>query len=180
MLPDTSFDDVTRPWDQMENEPDVWFRIFTQYYLPMGVNRSVRNAFEYYIRTEKPLDYKDVDPNEFRYIPSHWAEYSRKFEWARRATAYDEAGIPGVADLQVNAVISYLQSNAMRAAMALVDSLKNPRTAVQASNSILNRGGVPETTSVHLEGGVNISSDEMAAAAEKVSQWMAQRQNPSG
>lgn len=162
---------VERDWDILPNEPEIWYRIFKTYYLGVGKGRSLRSAFELYLRNESPEDYADVDPSAFKNIPSHWSEYSRKFEWARRAAAYDEEAVPDIAGMQVQMVLDYLRASSMKAAATLVRALENPRTAVQASNGILNRIGVPEVSEVITRSTIEVTSDDMAEAAKKIESW---------
>jgi hypothetical protein len=179
---DTELDQelVERPWDRRTDEPEEWYRIFKDYYLVLGERRSLRNAFELFVRVEDPKQYEDVDPDNIRSIPSHWNEYARNFEWAKRALAYDEEKRPDFAALYVTMTLDYLRTHSMEAAHALVAALKSDRTRVQAANSILNRSGVPETTEVVLGGKVAITADDMAEASDKVQAWQKRTQNPSG
>jgi hypothetical protein len=170
-------EDVVRPWDRREGEDEVWYRIFSRYYLPLGTKRDLRTAFEFYIRTESPPDYSGIDPETLKYIPKHWPAHAREWEWASRAAAYDEASIPDFAEIHVSQTLQYLRAHALTAADALVAALSNERTRVQAANSILNRSGVPEVSEVNLKAGVTVTADEMAAAREKVDEWTTQKQS---
>lgn len=165
-------ENIVRSWDRQADEDPVWYRIFSEYYLPLGTKRSLRNAFEFYIRTEQPANYQDIDPDNFTYIPSHWPEHARKFEWARRAADYDEAKLPDFAGIYVSQTLEYLRAHANTAARALVEALTNERTRVQAANSILNRSGVPEVSEVNLKSTISVTSDEMAAAKNKAEEWL--------
>jgi len=170
-------EDIVRVWDQQPGEGDIWYRIFTKYYLPLGQKRNLRTAFEYYLRMEKPIDYIDVDPDNFKNIPAHWTQHAFKFEWAKRALEFDQASAPDFSMLQVSQTLEFLREHAMKAAYALVESLTNERTRVQAANSILNRSGIPEVSEVNLKSAVSITADEMAAAQEKVTEWMTQKKS---
>jgi hypothetical protein len=169
---------IVREWDKRADEPEEWYRIFRDYFLPLGNRRTVRNAFEFFVRVEQPAHYDTVDPDDIRMAPTHWADYANKYEWGKRALAYDESNTPDLSDIYVTTVLEYLKSNATTAAKALVDALKNERTRVQAANSILNRAGVPETSEILLKGGVSVNSDDMAAATNKVEEW--KTRNKSG
>jgi len=164
-------DEVGRPWDQREGEADVWYRIFRDYYLPLGERRSIRNAFEFYIRVETPKQYEGLDPENITHVPGHWSTYARDYEWAKRALAYDEAKLPDFGEAYVTQVLTYLRQNAMRAASGLVAALNSDRTRVQAANSILNRIGVPESSEISLKHGVSFTSDDMTDAVRKVEEW---------
>lgn len=166
---------IEAAWDRRPNEPEVWYRIFKDYYLPLGERRTLRNAFEFYLRVETPKQYKDLDPEGITNIPSHWNTIAVEWEWPKRALEFDESKLPDFSSIYVTQVLDYLQRNALRAAESLVAALNSDRTRVQASNSILNRIGVPETTNVNFGGGVNITSDDMAAAASKVQEWKTQK-----
>jgi len=170
-------DTIERAWDQREDEPGDWFRIFKDYYLPLGSERSLRNAFEFYIRVESPEQYVDLDPDNFKNIPQHWNSFADKFEWAKRALAYDEATQINYNEVIVNQVLDYLRNNAMTAARALVDALTNDRTRVQAANAILNRGGIPEVSEVNIRSAITVTADDMAEARKRVEDWT---QNKSG
>lgn len=166
---------VRQPWDRLEKEPPDWYHIFKDYYLILGEARSIRNAFEFYLRVEAPNQYKDTDPDNIKYIPEHWAEMANKFQWASRAMAFEESVRNDFSQLYVNIALNYLREHAMDAAQALVQALGNDRTRVQAANSILNRAGVPESTEVLIRAGVVITSDDMQAAREKVDEWKTKR-----
>ncbi len=175
---DTDLELIERPWDPREGEPLEWYRIFKDYYLPLGNQRSLRNAFEFFVRVEQPSHYADVSPDDIRFAPQHWNTFAAQWEWAKRAMAYDEGVHPDFTALYVTTALGYLQEHAKSAAEALVQALNNDRTRVQAANSILNRAGVPEVSEVLLKGSLGITSDDMAAASEKVEKW--KTQNKSG
>jgi hypothetical protein len=172
-------DIVTKPWDRLEGEPIEWYEIFFQYFLPLGSQRTVRNAFEFYIRVNNPSHYSDVDPDDIKFAPHHWSAAAAQWKWAERALAFDGEKVPDFAEVYVSTALEFLRSNAMTAAKALVEALKNERTKVQAANSILNRSGVPEVSEVLFKAGVIITSDDMAAASGKVDDWQ-QRRKLSG
>jgi hypothetical protein len=174
---DTAIESITRPWDLIEGEPEVWYNIFRDYYLPLGDQRSVRNAFELYLRVEKPKQYEDLDPEHLTHFPQHWGDMAARYQWALRAIEYDKEKVPNFASVYVNQVLEFLGAHATQAAQALVDALRNERTRVQAANSILNRVGVPETTEISLKKGVTFSSDEMAEASKKVDEWKSKKLN---
>ena len=173
---DTLPEEVGRPWDAREGEPSLWYRIFKDYYLPLGNRRSLRTAFEFYLRVERPVEYEQEDPSRISRIPSNWAKASSEWEWASRAMAYDQEQMPDFAAQYILQTLEYLRSNGLAAGMALVKALNSERTRVPAANSILNRIGVPETSNVSLIAGVSITSDDMAAAASKVDEWKTRRQ----
>jgi len=164
-------ENISRSWDRLPDEDEKWYHIFVDYYLPLGNKRSVRNAFEFFIRVEEPANYQNVDPNDIRYTPDHWGEEAEKHEWAKRALEYDESVATDFSQLYVTTVLNYLQANALGAAKSLVEALKNERTRVQAANSILNRAGVPEVSEVNFKAGVAFTADDMAAAQEELTKW---------
>jgi hypothetical protein len=175
MYMETSIEVVDRTWDPLPDEPEVWYKIFREYYLPLGEQRSIRNAFEFYIRVEKPKQYEHLDPENLTQVPQHWAEYAHQFRWAERAIEYDKEKIPDLGSLYVQQVLGFLSANAMSAAEALVKALNSDRTRVQAANSILNRIGVPEASEVNVRTGITITSDDMAAAKTKAEEWKTKR-----
>jgi hypothetical protein len=171
----TDLDVVTKPWDRFPDEPIEWYNIFKQYYLVLGSRRSIRLAFEFYLRVENPAHHADIDPNDVRYVPQHWNEAATRYSWAERALSYDDEKIPDFSELYVQTALEYLRENAMEAAKALVEALKNERTRVQAANSILNRSGVPEISEILFKAGVIITSDDMAAASGRIEEWQKKR-----
>lgn len=173
----TDLDIATRPWDRQEDEPEIWHAIFTDYYLPLGSRRSLRNAFEFYLRVERPQHYVSLDPENVSKAPGHWNDMALQFNWAERALQYDEEKHPDFGAIYVTQVLQYLQTNAMGAAQALVKALNNERTRVQAANSILNRSGVPEISKLELASTVTITSDDMARAAAQVEEWKTTKQS---
>jgi hypothetical protein len=175
----TDLDIVTKPWDRFPDEPVEWYSIFKDYYLVLGSQRSVRLAFEFYIRVNNPSHYQDVDPNDIKYVPAHWNQTAAQFSWAERAIAFDQESTPDFSEIYVQTALEYLREHAMSAAQALVAALKNDRTRVQAANSILNRAGVPEVSEILFKAGVVITSDDMASATDKVKEWR-QKRNLNG
>lgn len=170
-------EDITRSWDRRPDEPEVWYRIFRDYFLPLGDRRSLRNAFEFFVRVETPKQYRELDPENITRTPSHWNQIALDWEWAKRALEYDESKMPDFASAYVQQVLTYLQTNALNAAHGLVQALNNDRTRVQAANSILNRIGVPETSNINLAMGVTFTSDELAAAANRIEEWKTKKQS---
>jgi hypothetical protein len=71
-----------RPWDQLPDEPDMWFDRFDRFRL-MGSSRSL-NA----IYNEERAKVGDPPLSS---VPPSYREYAQKFRWRERATAYDEA-----------------------------------------------------------------------------------------
>lgn len=71
-------------WDQLEDEPPDWFMRFYTYYLPLGSNRSIEQAFRDW-RDNEALKSKAKRPN-----PT-WYRSSAQWRWADRAHAWDVA-----------------------------------------------------------------------------------------
>ena len=170
-------ENIIQPWDRREDEPEVWYNIFKEYYLPLGEQRSLRNAFEFYIRVEQPKEYAQTDPDNITRIPQHWNTMAFEWEWAARALSYDAVQMPSFTQMQVSQALEHIRANSMKAARALVQALSNERTRVQAANALLNRAGIPEVSQIDFTTQVFISADDMAEASKKVAEWKTKKLN---
>jgi len=74
--------ELPRPWDKIPVEPDASYRAFSQFYLRMpSKERSIKMA--YY----KHLEALGRVPHDR--APQNWYKWSGKFQWEKRAEAYD-------------------------------------------------------------------------------------------
>lgn len=67
---------MSQPWDQREDETDLWYARFMAY-LQQGHGRSVRAT------------YAELKGKDAKSAPRHWYEASSQHDWVRRASAYD-------------------------------------------------------------------------------------------
>lgn len=72
-------------WDQLENEPDLWFERFSQFRL-LGPRRSMRKV---YLICRK----RDGKEHVEHAAPSNWSEKARLYHWHERAAAWDRQKI---------------------------------------------------------------------------------------
>lgn len=75
--------DESEPWSKQPGEPEVWYQRFLLYKLQDPIRRSVLKAenSERERRGEVPR----------RALSRSWREYSKNFDWAGRAKAWDES-----------------------------------------------------------------------------------------
>jgi len=67
-----------KPWSQQENEPLMWYERFIIYYLPLEMgNRGVAQAAKLCTKSQ--------------YVSPTWYAARDKYDWERRAAAYDKA-----------------------------------------------------------------------------------------
>ena len=71
-------------WEQRDDEPDSWYSKF-QFYLLMGVGRSMLGAYKKYI-TQKG------SKKLINFVPDGWDAAARRYDWKARAVAYDKSG----------------------------------------------------------------------------------------
>ena len=76
-------EDNAEPWEPMPGEDARQYERFTRF-LALGAARSVRAVYNAELATRgKPSDHSKP-------VPSSWSLASHRFEWQRRAKAYDE------------------------------------------------------------------------------------------
>lgn len=75
----SSNDSIEQPWMQREDlgENNRWYQRFSDY-LALGAARSVRAVYQ----AEKGNEYS-------KSVPASWTEAAHRYEWPRRAEAYD-------------------------------------------------------------------------------------------
>lgn len=73
--------DERKIWEQMEQEPDLWFGRFRAYLL-MGFKRSVSAVFQ--------MEAEENRGNQSTETHGYWYEYAKKYNWEKRAKAYDQ------------------------------------------------------------------------------------------
>lgn len=72
-----------QPWEPMSGEDSRWYERFSQY-LALGAARSVRAVYN------AELSQRGKPSEHSKPVPSSWTQASHRFEWQRRAKAYDE------------------------------------------------------------------------------------------
>jgi hypothetical protein len=86
--PDSCEDGLDHPfWLRQPGEPARWFGRFTAYRL-LGGTRSLRKAYLTHLRERGTLP--EGREHAVR-VPVGWAEAARRFAWAERARAWDDA-----------------------------------------------------------------------------------------
>ena len=165
-------------WQRMEDEPWLWFTRFTNYFLPQGPGRSLFQAYQLMIVTERPevAAARKAAKKEPASI-TIWSRYATKFNWRERAKAFDRFTYQK-AQAQVDLARVTLLSSANTAANALVEALQNERLKVAAAKEILDRAGLPGTTNVGIGPADKFTADELRAAEEEISDWEMSQQRP--
>lgn len=72
-----------QPWEPMQCEDSRWYERFARY-LALGAARSVRAVYN------AELANRGKAAEHSKPVPSSWTQASHRFEWQRRAKAYDE------------------------------------------------------------------------------------------
>lgn len=75
---------AVKDWDQQPGEPLSWFSRFINYYVPLGTNRSLEQAFRDW-QSKEALRSKGKRPN-----PT-WYRVFKEWRWKERAHAWDMA-----------------------------------------------------------------------------------------
>jgi hypothetical protein len=159
-------------WDRMHGEPQRWYTIFVNYYLPQGPGRSVRRAHTLYSK-----DHPEIEPSE--YTPVTWFKMAEKWQWKERVDAF-ETEQNDLARATIDYAAKLLRLLTVDAVQALQIMLKSDRYAVSAAKEILDRGGIPATSIQELAAKVDITSDDMAEAREQVEKWERENTSKSG
>lgn len=152
-----------KPWSQMEGEPHKWYTRFIRYYLAMGPSRTVKGANREFLRVEqnRAVDYAAT--------PRTWLHIFYKWEWKRRAEAFDQEQNEVTVDTVMMA-LDILREAAPDAAEALIDGLANARTRVSAAREILDRIGLPAVQR-HESVSVRVNADDIRKAREEARDW---------
>lgn len=165
------------PWEQMENEPWMWFQRFIKYFLPLGPGRSLYGAYQQMVSIEHPEVMKaraksnKVKPTSI----TSWGKKAREWDWRERSKAFDRFTYKAAAAQVDNARITLLGS-ANLAAEALKSALTDPRLRVAAAKEILDRAGLPGTTNVALGPIEKFTADEFRQAENEIDEWEEQTQ----
>ena len=103
-------EEIRMPWDQLPNEPLTSYRRFLVY-RNLGPGRSLDRAYEAIKGSKKQ--------------PSgYFAKISGKFDWERRATAWD---IENMADQGARTAVNFVKTLEILAAKAILDAMKPER-----------------------------------------------------
>lgn len=164
-------DKVDIVWLQQEGEPDLWYRRFMSYYLPLGPSRNLTRAYVQYMKNEHPeaITTKKAAKGVVN-TTSNWSDNSRLWHWRERAESFDLYNA-GENFSYVEKARDILMQGTEAAARALIENLQNPRLAVAAAKEILDRGGLPGT---HLVGVGHVepyTADDLHRAEKEVAEW---------
>jgi hypothetical protein len=165
------------PWSRQENEPENWYMRFHVHYLSLGPTRTLLKAFMACVQVEDPTKFESYVLNPPQSVTSQWSQMASAWEWRKRARAYDEVMMRDASRV-VDAAYKTIIENTQAAAQTLVDNLKNPRLAVAAAKEILDRGGLPGSSTVRHEI-VPFTADELGRASDEVHAWENQLKLPS-
>jgi hypothetical protein len=176
MSDDSQKEPEVRPWEQVAEEPDEQYKWFSQYYLPLGFQRTIRGAYSTYVINENPPGKARLGKGGEGHT---WYKAAEDWEWGRRARAYDEA-MGREAEAVVKQAVLKLKTSTVQAVDTLIKNLESPRNAVAAANSILDRGGVPAKSTSEVLQTVHVTADEMAQAVKEVTEWENQIADSSG
>lgn len=166
---ETQQEEMDFPWLQQENEPDNWYRRFVKYYLNLGHGRTLLKAMSLFLQTEHPERYARFLENPRQSASAEWSTTASAWQWRERARIYDMASMQEAME-KVGEARKILIESTPKAAKALVESLENPRTRVNAAKEILDRGGLPGTI-VHEERVVPFTADELSQAQTELETW---------
>ena len=72
------------PWEQLPDEPNYWYSIFTEFRL-LGPRRSLRRFY----RKKRELEGKPDIPS-YQGAPTSWSFAARDWHWHARAKAWDD------------------------------------------------------------------------------------------
>jgi len=82
------------PQDRLVGEPLLWYYRFLDYYIPQGSERTIEQAFRLWLADQdqaKVRENQQAGKASKRRPSIHWYNASKKYEWKRRAEAYDQA-----------------------------------------------------------------------------------------
>ena len=154
---------------QLPGESDAWYFKFLRFFVNAGAGRSVAGAYREYCKSEHPDRLGDNGKITAQHTPRNWAAMARQFGWRERASEYDRH-YTGLAIDSVALALEILRDIAPDAALALVDSLENPKTRVAAAREILDRAGVPRKT-VQETVSMRITPEDLRKAREEADDW---------
>jgi hypothetical protein len=168
-------------WQQMDNEPWLWYQRFIKYFLPQGPGRSLYKAYELMVATERPdvskARLENPEAKKTTNITS-WGIHARDWNWRERSKEFDKYTFRA-ANAEVDAARITLLSSANKAANALVSALANPRLQVAAAKEILDRAGLPGTTNVALGPIDKFTADEFRRAESEIDDWERKLESPN-
>jgi hypothetical protein len=110
-----------KAWEQMSEEPDLWYSRFTHYRLMM-FGRSIAAVFKEEYSNKLDNTRKSTEPD------GTWYEIARKWEWKERAAAYDAHWVE-----EQDAIIKQEREIALRSGFAI------QHKRVQSLDKVLNR-----------------------------------------
>lgn len=108
-----------KPWDQLEEETDLWYGRFRSYLL-MSFKRSVNAVFQ--------LEAEENRGNQKLEAHGYWYEYAKKYRWEERVQAYDTEWIE-----EQDKLIAQEREVVLRTGFAL------QHKRIQSLDSILNK-----------------------------------------
>ena len=130
---------VTLPkeeWSQQTEEPLLWYQRFYSFLLLPPRSRSMLGAYKAYVKRTDPDRAKQIG---FSKTPQSWVDAASKYDWERRAIAYDiaqhEKYIKSVEE-QRQAVEEELRTDALigwRKAMEVVEVKPAESMSLQAA-----------------------------------------------
>jgi hypothetical protein len=81
---------MAKPWERMKDEPTLWHGRFHSWYLMAGTERSIESAYQKWSEAKaRSSGDQAAAPRRKAKPPGQWFEASSKWEWQRRAQAYD-------------------------------------------------------------------------------------------
>lgn len=156
-------------WERQPGEPKHWYLRFLRYYLYRGLARSVRRAYVAFVKENYPGKAEDIIVRGRSY--GQWLKAAKRYGWRERAEAWDMYRNNELRR-EVLEASRFLMEHARDAAETLVESFKNPRLAVSAANSVLDRAGLPAVSRQELvDYQVQLSADELAKIKNEVKNW---------
>jgi len=156
------------PYDQQENEPQLWYERFVQYYLLLGPGRTLRKAWLMHLLDAKPDRYEKASKTRVS-ADVNWSEKCTEWSWRDRADAYDSE-MSQQAMKSVESARTLILEHADKAAEALILALAQPRQRVAAAKEILDRAGIPAVKEVRV-GSTPYTQEELQHAAKDIGEW---------
>lgn len=155
-------DEIQYSWDQLPDEPDLWYGRFLQFYLPLGRARSLRRAYVDCLASQK----KEARLNR---ADNTWTAMSTQYNWLDRARAWDQwmdslAG-PTIQDAELRIRLASLR--AVETLLACLDS-RTEKIKLTASVEILNRAGIVKPSEREAAHGGAVTADLLAKLATTV------------
>lgn len=108
---------MANPWDRRKGEPALWYDRFLKYFLPLGPERNVNIAYR---------EFKSVATKRYTSVqaPGSWNNNANKWDWRKRAEAWDTKNQSRRIKAEEDAIEEMLQRHLRAAQVWLGASIK--------------------------------------------------------